>query len=309
VTPLRIAVVDMGSNSLKFSVTGLDETGGPELLDTAAITVRLGQGVAATGVIAPDRIDAALAALVELEQRARALGACELIGVATAAVRMASNRQELLARIADETSWQVRVISGDEEAQLTFLGVRSDLPETGSHLIADVGGASTELVHVVDGASLFSMSVQIGSGTLADRWFSSDPPGRELVVAARHDTSNILAGIGDIDSAAGSEIHLSGGNGVFLSQVAVWSQIRVPFVVPFLPMLVERLSDVPSREVADYLGISQERARMLPAGGAVAWSLIERVGSTGLHAVQSGIGRGVAAAWFAERMDNASGAT
>lgn len=294
----RIAVADIGSNTLKLSVTEVDQSGAQVVVDTLAETVRLGRGLADHGTIAADRIDAAVSVLTGYELRARRVGATAFIGVATAAVRMASNGEEFLTRVRAETSWKIEVISGDEEARLTFLGLQAELPREGQVLLADIGGASTELIRIADGSVQSSISIPIGSGTLADQIFTTDPPGREEVVRARETADGIIGVHASEEPVSGLRLFLSGGNGTFLSQVAVWDRVRIPFVVPFAPMLFERLADIPAIDVARHIGIAEERAKVLPAGGAIAWAIIDLFQPATMDPIQSGIRGGVVATWF-----------
>lgn len=294
---MRIAVADLGSNTLKFSVTEVGPEGQQRVVHARANTIRLGHGIAGTGEIEPERIDSAISALRSYEHVARELGAAHFLGVATAAVRLANNSGELLSRITMETSWRIRVISGDDEARLTFLGLQATLPASGSHIVADVGGASTEIIAVDSGSLVASQSIDLGSGMLADQCFTEDPPGITVVHRA-HDYA--LAQLSSHVSHNAGTLFLAGGNGLFLSQVAEWGAVNLPFIVPFFPILVDRLSGIPSEQVARYLDISPERARMLPAGGAIAWALIDAMGPGGLQAVQSGIRGGLIRAWIDE---------
>ena len=296
--PVNIAIADIGSNSLKLSVTHVGSRGEQRVMHAAAITVRLGYNVAVTGVMEPSRIERALEALRNYEKVAQNLGATVFIGVATAAVRMAGNGSEFLSRIAKDTDWKVSVISGDEEAELAFLGLQSDLPGTGAQIILDIGGASTEIIQVIDGAISASQSIQLGSGTLADRFLATDPPGIPAVRAARTYGDEVFeAEAGPV--VRGTSLYVTGGNGMFLSQIAAWDVVRLPFVVPFFPLLVDRLAEIPSDQVAAHLAITPERARMLPAGAAIVWSLIDIVSPVDMFAVQSGIRGGLIRRWIA----------
>jgi exopolyphosphatase/guanosine-5'-triphosphate,3'-diphosphate pyrophosphatase len=296
--PVNIAIADLGSNSLKLSVTRVGAKGEQRILHAAAITVRLGYNVAKTGAMDPARIERAVEALRNYESIARNLGATIFIGVATAAVRMAANGNEFLSRVANETAWDITVISGDEEAHLAFLGLQAELPGTGAQVILDIGGASTEIIQVVDGAVTASQSIQLGSGTLADRCLETDPPGIPAVRSARAHADEVFAAEAR-PVVRGASLYVSGGNGVFLSQVADWDVVRLPFVVPFFPLLVDRLAEIPSDQVASHLAITGERARMLPAGAAIVWSLVDLVQPVDMLAIQSGIRGGLIRRWIA----------
>ncbi len=294
----RIAIADLGSNTLKLSVTDVASNGAQHILDVAAHTVRLSAGVAETGFIEPVRIDRAMEALQEYELRAREMGAVAFRGVATAAVRMASNGSVFIDRIKRETAWRVNVITGQDEAHLTFLGLVGELPARGTCIIADIGGASTELIRVIDREPVLTQSVQIGSGTLADRTFRADPPGKDAVDTARLSALAILRDEPALAVSDAAALFLAGGNGVFLSRAAAWNRIQLPFVPQFMPLLVDRLAEIPARDLAAHLGIVEERARMLPAGGGIGMALVELVQPGSLVAVPSGIRGGLVHQWI-----------
>jgi exopolyphosphatase/guanosine-5'-triphosphate,3'-diphosphate pyrophosphatase len=295
----RVAVVDIGTNTLKFSVTAIGDDGSETIIDAHADTVRLGAGIKTSGVIEPDRIARALASLTAYEHVARGLGAEACIGVATAALRLARNGDEMLNRISCSTGWKVRVVSGADEARLAFNGLAAQLPETGNALLADVGGGSTELIAVTDRSLVLSESFDIGSGTLADRLFRADPPGIEVVQAAVHYATSTLDRSLVIQSSIGSALYLSGGNGQFLSDFAEWDDVAIPFVPSGFDDLVKSISARESIAIARYLGIAQERARMLPAGAAIARAIICLSNPESVAAVPSGIRGGLLAEWLA----------
>ncbi len=297
----RIAIVDLGTNTLKFSVTEIDSTGAQTIINARADTVRLGAGIGTTGLIDPVRAQRAIDALVSYEHVAKSLGAGAQIGVATAALRMASNGSDLLDRIAGTTDWKVSVISGAEEAHLTFLGLVGLAPTQGTALIVDVGGGSTEVIHVLNRQLVDSESITIGSGILADREFSMDPPGKVAVGAVERYASSVITDSAVLTSVEQPALFLSGGNGQFLSELAAWEEIDVPFTPIEFPRLVEMVASIHSEKTATYLNIPTERSRMLPAGAAIAAAIIRLTFPKSLKAVPSGIRGGLVAEWTANR--------
>lgn len=295
---IRVAVVDIGTNTLKFSVTEVHD-GSELIVDAHADTVRLGAGIQKSGAIDPDRIDRAMASLKSYERVASGIGADVFIGVATAALRMANNGAELLDRIALETAWDVRAITGAGEAALAFNGLVGLLPAHGVVLLADIGGGSTELISVRDRSLLVSESIEIGSGTLADRCFSQDPPGRDAVQLAVELAATTLKASRAIGCSAGSALYLSGGNGQFLSEIAAWDEVAIPFEPSRFDDLVVFIAGMESVTVAQFLGIAEERARMLPAGAAIAKAIVDILNPISIDVVPSGIRGGVLAEWLA----------
>src|SRR5690606_17304906 len=119
------AVVDVGSNSVRLLVARRAEAGAWQRLATELITTRLGAGVAETGALAEEAIDRTVEALKRLAARAAELGVTDPLGIATSAVREAENRDLLLIRAWEEARVPVRVMSGEEEGELSFRGALS----------------------------------------------------------------------------------------------------------------------------------------------------------------------------------------
>ncbi len=297
--PRRVAVVDMGSNTLKFSVTDVDALGVEQVLHAHAETVRLGAGVAATGSIEADRVERALMALRHYELIAKSYGVEACIGVATAALRMASNGDDLLDKIHRTTGWNVSVITGEEEARLAFEGIARSLPRDKVSMVVDIGGGSTEILRVSDRLLVASESLAIGSGTLADRCFHHDPPGMGAILEAARQAGETLEESSIVDRIEAPALVLSGGNGQFLEAVANWQVVDIPFTTERFRDLVESLADIDSLQLAGYLGIVPERARMLPAGAAIAMAIVDRAHPASIAAAPSGIRGGLVAHWFA----------
>jgi exopolyphosphatase/guanosine-5'-triphosphate,3'-diphosphate pyrophosphatase len=140
------------------------------------VVARLGQGLARTGRLAPEAISRALAAVRAYRDRARALGAGRIRVVATAAVRQAENRDELLTALGADGALDVRVVSGEEEARLTLLGVAAGLPPpSGLYAVLDIGGGSTELIVARGARAERAVSVGLGVVPLTERFVRADP--------------------------------------------------------------------------------------------------------------------------------------
>jgi exopolyphosphatase/guanosine-5'-triphosphate,3'-diphosphate pyrophosphatase len=151
--------------------------------------VRLGQGVDSTGKLAPEAIERTRVALVDYAVAARRKGVEKIRMVATSATRDASNRDEFFAMTREVLGIEAEVITGDEEARLSFTGaVGEQDPEDGPFVVVDVGGGSTELVlGNWDGQRadvIAAKSVDIGCVRITERALKSDPPTPEEIAAA-----------------------------------------------------------------------------------------------------------------------------
>jgi exopolyphosphatase/guanosine-5'-triphosphate,3'-diphosphate pyrophosphatase len=179
--PVKIAALDVGTNTVLMLVAERDDSGAVRTLADFARITRLGRGVDATGKLDPDAAAQTLAAIVEFAQKARDLRAKKIVGVATAALRDAGDGAEFIAKVKAQAGLDLEIITGDTEAQLSYLAVTKGLPldPAAKLLIVDIGGGSTELICAEPGAldrKLDVVSLQIGSVRLTERFVHHDPP-------------------------------------------------------------------------------------------------------------------------------------
>jgi len=189
---VRVAAIDCGTNSIRLLVTDLDPRRGTETeLDRRMEIVRLGQGVDATGRLAPEALQRTFAACDQYATVIKKLGAERVRFVATSATRDASNRDEFFAGVRARFGIDPEVITGDEEASLSFRGATQAVAADGAghptpYLVVDIGGGSTEFV-LGGGAVEAARSVDIGCVRLTERHLADDPPTAEQIAAATRD--------------------------------------------------------------------------------------------------------------------------
>ena len=176
----RIASIDLGTNTILLLVAELREGGNFVVLDDRAQITRLGEGVDRTSLLNESAQHRTLAALKDFAERCRALGVNEVVAVGTSALRDAANRDEFKRRLQDECGWQLRVLTGEEEARYSFSAVCGGLSVNGRDVMAiDVGGGSTEMIWGKDGTIAGWTSMQLGSVRLTERYLVDDPPTEE----------------------------------------------------------------------------------------------------------------------------------
>lgn len=199
----RVAAVDCGTNSLRLLVADVTTSedaatgGGPRLVDVERRmeVVRLGEGVDATGVLSPAALDRTLGVTARYAERVRDLGAQRVRFVATSATRDAANAHELVEGVRALLGVEPEVVTGDEEARLSFRGATAGTAGGGDpHLVVDLGGGSTELVlgSAATGDVLAATSMDVGCVRLTERHLRSDPPTAQEVAAARADVRGAL---------------------------------------------------------------------------------------------------------------------
>jgi exopolyphosphatase/guanosine-5'-triphosphate,3'-diphosphate pyrophosphatase len=175
---VKLAALDVGTNTVLMLVVEQMADGRLQTLADLARITRLGRGVDANGRLDPEAAARTLDAIVEFTGKARALGAEKILTAATAALRDASNGSEFIAQVKARAGIDLNLISGDDEAELSYLSTKKglNLDPGNKVLIVDIGGGSTELIRSEPGRKLDVVSLQIGSVRLTERLLHHDPP-------------------------------------------------------------------------------------------------------------------------------------
>ena len=190
--PMRVAAIDCGTNSIRLLIADIDGNNFREVVRDMEI-VRLGQGVDETGQFHPDAIARTLAAVDKFAAEIAKRGVEKIRFCATSATRDATNRHLFVDGVRDRLGIELEVISGDEEAALSFAGAIKDLdPSNGPFLVVDIGGGSTEFVFGTSTVEA-ARSVNIGCVRMTERHFASDPATPEQIEAARSDIQAAIA--------------------------------------------------------------------------------------------------------------------
>lgn len=200
---VRVGAVDIGSNTVRLQVADVtrhpDGTVTHKQVARESQITRLGEQVDARGILLPQAIARTRNALTAFRQRARELGAVFVLATATSAVRDADNGEAFLGEVEYTYGFRTLLLSGEEEAQLAYAGVTSD-PElaaaaaTGSGLLVDVGGGSTEVVLAEHGRVHDFHSFQLGSVRVSERFLDAhDPPASAALAQAREHCAQLLA--------------------------------------------------------------------------------------------------------------------
>ena len=196
----RVAAVDCGTNSLRLLVADVD-LARAELTDVARRMeiVRLGQGVDQTGRLAPEALARTVAVLRDYADVIAATAARSVRMVATSATRDASNTAEFTRQVKETLGVAPEVLTGSEEAMLSFTGATTELAVThgGPFLVVDIGGGSTEFVLGEPWPAVHAISVDIGCVRMTERHLHGDPPSRDEIAAATADIDAALDTVAD----------------------------------------------------------------------------------------------------------------
>jgi exopolyphosphatase/guanosine-5'-triphosphate,3'-diphosphate pyrophosphatase len=263
--PTRVlcACVDIGSNTTRLLVAEPGPGGLREVLAQRSFT-RIGRGAGPDGTIAEAKLPEVGEVVAAQVQAARALGVDRLRVVATAAIRRAPNRKDLLDVVRERAGVDVEVLTAEEEARLAFAGATALLTPTpiGTVGVVDVGGGSSELVvGTVGGGVDWVVSLPVGSGVLADAHLHGDPPAPGELSALRDAAAAAFAGLDaprpDIAVAVGgSATSLRRLVGPVLDERSIGEALEA--------VVSDRCAAVARR-----FDLDAERVRLLPAGLAI----------------------------------------
>jgi exopolyphosphatase / guanosine-5'-triphosphate,3'-diphosphate pyrophosphatase len=254
------ACIDIGSNTTRLLVADAGNGRLRELVTQRAFT-RVGRTLLAGGSIPAEKI-AEMAHVVRTQSAvAREVGAERIVAVATAAIRNAPNREDLVAALEGAGGMPLTVLTSEEEARLSFVGATRTMvqPPDGTVAVLDVGGGSSEMaVGAPGGRMAWSASFRVGSGFLADSYLRSDPPSVEELENIRRHVAGTFEGLDPPPAqtavaVGGTATSLRRMVGAELSHETLERGIRV-------------LSSTPIAEIAERFELDPERVRLLPAG-------------------------------------------
>jgi exopolyphosphatase / guanosine-5'-triphosphate,3'-diphosphate pyrophosphatase len=283
---VRRACIDIGSNTTRLLVAACERGRLEEVHQQRSFT-QLRRGVLDGGRISPEKIAEVVAVVSSQLALAHELGATEIHGVATAAVRRAANGAELIAAVRDACDLEVVVLSAEREARMAFIGAASTLGHSpdGELGVVDVGGGSSELVvGVAPDTVRWSTSFALGSGDLADRCLRSDPPSESELRDAQNRVHEALAGIeaphpAQAVAVGGTATSLRLFAGAVLDSAAFGRSLRL--------LATERAAVIAAR-----FGLDPERVRLLPAGLLILQGASELLGAP-LQIARGGLREGV----------------
>ncbi|MDR1214368.1 MAG: Ppx/GppA family phosphatase [Propionibacteriaceae bacterium] len=283
---MRVAVVDCGTNTIRLLVAEADSTG-LRPIERQLRYVRLGQGVDASGRFAPEALARTLAAVEEYAQSIRDHRVDRVRFLATSAARDVANRDQFLAGVEIRMGVAAEVISGQEEARLSFLGALSGGPVSGPVLVSDIGGGSTELILGLvspDVTIQTACSLDLGSVRLRERCLTGDPPSAAQLQAARDLVDQTLDASGLAWTQARSWIGVAGtvtsiaallAGLTHYDRAVVHNSVVQPSDLAGLAERLSRLDQAGIRRL--YPLLEPMRAEVITAGALIADGLARRV--------------------------------
>jgi exopolyphosphatase / guanosine-5'-triphosphate,3'-diphosphate pyrophosphatase len=283
---MRLGVLDVGSNTVHLLVVDAHLGAHPWPAHSEKSVLRLAEQIKPDGRLSREGADALVATVKDARRSAERLRSDDLLAFATSAVREATNSAEVLARVREEAGVELRVLSGEGEARMTFLAVRRWFGwSAGRLLVIDIGGGSLELGAGIDEEPDLALSVPLGAGRLTRERLHADPPESAEVDALieyvqktiEKPARTLLASGWDRPVVTSKTLRtLARLAGAAPSTEGPWVQ-RV-LTRTGLHQVRSFIQYIPSARLAEMDGVSASRAHQLHAGAIVAEVTMERLG-------------------------------
>ncbi|MFI1800736.1 Ppx/GppA family phosphatase [Streptomyces sp. NPDC020379] len=284
---MRLGVLDVGSNTVHLLVVDAHPGARPLPAHSHKAELRLAELLDDKGAISEAGIDRLVSVIQEAQEAAEDKGVEEVLPFATSAVREAANADTVLARVQKETGITLPVLTGDEEARLTFLAARRWFGwSAGKLLVLDIGGGSLEIAFGMDEEPDVAVSLPLGAGRLTTAWLPGDPPDATDVRALRrHVRAQIARIVGDF-ARHGTPDHVVATSKTFkqLARIAGAARstdglyVQRALTRRSLEEWVPKLAAMTSAERARLPGVSEGRAPQLVAGALVAEAAMDLLG-------------------------------
>jgi exopolyphosphatase/guanosine-5'-triphosphate,3'-diphosphate pyrophosphatase len=295
---MRVGVVDLGTNSTRLLLADVDG-GAVRELDRRLTITRLGEGVDSGRRILPGAIARVRNVLVDYRRAAEEAAAERVLAFGTSAVRDAENGEAFLGEIEWGFGFATRLLSGEEEARLTFRGVAAGRPVSGATLVVDVGGGSTELV-IGDSAGIaFHRSLDVGCVRLTERFLAGDPPAQsELAACGAHVRALLAEHVPRVRPSAAIGV---AGTVATLATLDLELDAEVPELVHghvmTIDWLAEELASLACASVSELRarrGIHPDRAPVIVAGTIVVLEILRHLGLPSLEVSEHDVMHGAA---------------
>jgi exopolyphosphatase/guanosine-5'-triphosphate,3'-diphosphate pyrophosphatase len=298
----RLAGVDIGTLTCRLLIADLQYGGELKEIRSERRILRLGEGVDQTKQLSVTAMDRVLQCLKEWRELIDIAQVDAVAVVATSAVRDAENRDEFLGRVKHETGFEVELISGEEEARRTMLGIRSGLPIGVTDVLAlDIGGGSTEFILDRSGQNPVVRSIDIGVVRLCERLLQHDPPTNEEIRQAREWVAKgTKAAVADMSNYQTATFVGTAGTVTSLAAMAqnlsTYEPTRIHNYRLQLNIIQELEHILLSRKKADRSGLpglEKGREEVIAAGAIIIRTIMETLGMSAVLVSDLGLREGV----------------
>ncbi len=295
----RFAVIDVGTNSVKFHLAELEDDGAwRTVIDRAEVT-RLGEGLDETGRLGAEPMERTAEAIAAMAAEAEREGVEAVAAVGTAGMRIASNASELIDAVRDRTGIEIEVIPGEEEARLAYVAATSGLGITdGALVVFDTGGGSSQFTFGAPGRIEEQFSVDVGAARFTEQFGLDQPVAVETVTSAR---TAIAADLSRLGGRERPDLLIGMGGGTtnmaavkhrlerYDSEVVQGTELDTGEIDRQIELYRTRSAD----ERRELPGLQPKRAEVILAGACIVRTVLDELGRDSLVVSDRGLRHGL----------------
>ncbi|OZM74739.1 hypothetical protein CFN78_00410 [Amycolatopsis antarctica] len=309
---MRLGVLDVGSNTVHLLVVDAHRGAHPTPMHSEKTVLRLAEQITGDGELSRSGAEELVLAVESARAAAERLGCEDVMAFATSAVREATNSAKVLRKVAERTGVDLQVLSGVDEARLTFLAVRRWFGwSAGRLLVLDIGGGSLEIAMGMDEEPELAESLPLGAGRITRTRFRNDPPSRSELVATSAWLEEQLAGLAKKVTRIGAPDRVVATSKTFRSLArltgaapsAAGPRARRTLTDTALRQLIAFISRMPAADLAELEGVSGSRAHQLAGGALVAQATMRALSLSELEICPWALREGV----ILRRLDHSNG--
>mgnify|MGYP006280245717 CR=1 FL=1 len=284
-SPMRVCVIDLGTNSFHAVIVDAHANGSYQIVDRMKEMVRLGQHGLSANTLPEEAMERGMKALKRIHLLAKGWETDEYLAFATSAIREATNGGEFIRRVRNALGLRIRPISGEQEAGLIYQGVRRAVEIASPTLLVDIGGGSVEFIVAAGGERLFATSLKLGAARMTERFVNSDPLSDEQEEALREHYTETMTEVlkacraYDVTSVVGSSGTMKSLARVALHEVENGNQtvFQRTFDVPPLRASLARIIASSAEERMAHEAIDPKRVDQIGAGAVLLDTILEHL--------------------------------
>ncbi len=300
---MRLGVLDVGSNTVHLQVVDAHPGARPSPATNQKVELRLHEYLNKDGEITAEGVALLEASIEDAISHAKEFETEEILAFATSAIRDAKNGKEILAEINQKFEIDLQVLSGDDEAQMTFLAVRRWLGwSSGRLLVLDIGGGSLEIAVGDDERAEATVSLPLGASRLTREYLGSDPhTSKEIKALETYALDAVKSSVPEdiMDHVADHFVATSKTFRTLARLGEHWFDDNPKYLkINSLTKMIPKLQDMSNKERAELPGVSQSRARQIVAGAIVARTVMERLHISELEICPWALREGIVLRWL-----------
>lgn len=300
---MRLGVLDIGSNTVHLQVVDAHPGARPNPTTNQKVELRLHEFIDKSGVITHEGISLLNSAIDDAVAHAKEFKTEEILAFATSAIRDAANGKEILKSLSDKHGIELQVLSGDEEAAITFLAVRRWLGwSSGRLLVLDIGGGSLEIAVGDDEAPESTVSLPLGASRLTRDFLSGDPyKEKDIKELESHVREGMREAVSKELVEHGAD-HFVATSKTFRTLARLgnyWFEDNTKYLkLASLEKIVGKLAGMSNKQRADLPGVSESRAKQILSGAIVARAAMNRLEITQLEICPWALREGIVLKWL-----------